>query len=53
MNRGKKAAASLHYVKTPNKTMYNFSVQEILFKETVSRDFLPSVFFIKLYPWVP
>jgi hypothetical protein len=22
-------------------------------KETVSRDFRPSVFFIKLYPWVP
>jgi hypothetical protein len=29
------------------------SIIEINLKETVSRDFRPSVFFIKLYPWVP
>jgi hypothetical protein len=28
-------------------------VVETSLKETVSRDFRPSVFFVKLYPWVP
>jgi hypothetical protein len=32
-----------------NKNFYTFTH----FKETVSRDFRPSVFFVKLCPWVP
>jgi hypothetical protein len=50
-----------HWAESRLRAMHHFRSRVFLlmfcctlnFKGTVSRDFRPSIFFIKLYPWVP
>jgi hypothetical protein len=67
LNQFIKKNSLMYYFETITKSLLQFSwgvhlllimnvfitMLKLLVKGTVSRDFRPSVFFVKLYPWVP